>query len=320
MDLKVDKIDKELLFELDKNARQSSRQLARIVGINKEAALYRIKRLERKGIINGYYALIDFSKMGYFLVRAYIRLQRVTAEEEDQLISTLVQNKNTLQVYKTDGPLDIAIGVLVKNFSEFYALWEKFELKYKKSILETKTSVLFKYLHYNRNYLVEKKRWDNSAHSTGEANAISLDQKDISILKALATDAKMPAVKLAKKLGIPVTSLIYKLRQLEKKKVILGYKAMIDFDKLGYEYYKVDLYLDDISKRASVQGFLRLRPEIIYEDITIGGSDVEFDVEVKSYDDLYSLLKELKKVFPGAIRYYTFYKAKKIYKYIYVPE
>jgi DNA-binding Lrp family transcriptional regulator len=317
---KIDEIDKRLLFELDRNARQSYPQLARRLGASKDVVRYRMRRLEKEGVINGYYALIDFSKVGYSLIRVYLRLQQMVPEQEEQLISDLVRNKNTLQVYKTDGPWDIAMGILARSFEEFYALWEQFELKYRKNVLERSIAILFKYVHYHRNYLVERQRRDFASYSTGNSRKEEFEAKDILLLKSLATDAKMPAVKLAEKLGVPVSTAIYKTRQLEKRGVILGYKAKIDFDKLGYEYYKVDLYLDDIAKRKAIQGFIRLRPELVYEDITIGGSDVEFDVEVKSYDDLYSLLTELRKAFPGTIRYYTFYKAKKIYKYIYVPE
>ncbi len=320
MELKIDKVDRMLLFELDRDCRQSYRQLAKKAGVSKDVALYKARRLEKEGIINGYYALIDFSKLGYFLIRVYLRLQRMTVEGEEQLISDLVKNKSTLQVYKADGPWDVAMGILVRSFDEFYAVWEQFELKHRKHILERNIAVLFKYVHYYRNYLVEKQKRDHNPISAGNSKSEEFDTKDRMLLRALATDAKTPIVRIAKQLNLPISTTIYKLKRLEKTGVILAYKAKIDFEKLGYEYYKVDIYLDDIAMRKAIQSFVEVRPEIVYEDITIGGSDVEFDVEVKRYDDFYSLLKELRTAFPGAIRNYTFYKAKKIYKYIYVPE
>lgn len=55
----MDKIDDQILTNLQKNARISNAEIARRVGLAPSAVLERIRRLERAGVVLGYTARID---------------------------------------------------------------------------------------------------------------------------------------------------------------------------------------------------------------------------------------------------------------------
>ena len=61
----MDKIDKKIVFELQKNGRLSNFDLAEKVGLSPSPCLRRIKNLEKKTIISGYNAIIDEELFGY---------------------------------------------------------------------------------------------------------------------------------------------------------------------------------------------------------------------------------------------------------------
>ena len=61
----MDKIDKKIVFELQKNGRLSNFDLAEKVGLSPSPCLRRIKNLEKKKIISGYTAIIDEELFGY---------------------------------------------------------------------------------------------------------------------------------------------------------------------------------------------------------------------------------------------------------------
>ena len=63
--IKLDLKDKKLLYELDMHARQPNSQLAKKVGLSKQAVQYRISRLQEKGIIKGFYPVINVPKLSY---------------------------------------------------------------------------------------------------------------------------------------------------------------------------------------------------------------------------------------------------------------
>lgn len=63
---------------------------------------------------------------------------------------------------------------------------------------------------------------------------MSLDKLDIKILKNLLVDSRQSSRQLALKLGISTVTILSRLKKLEAQKIIKGYTATIDHEKLGY--------------------------------------------------------------------------------------
>ncbi len=63
----MDETDVKILELLLADARLSSRQIARRVGVSVGTVLGRIKRMEHRGLIKGYSAILDHEKLGYEL-------------------------------------------------------------------------------------------------------------------------------------------------------------------------------------------------------------------------------------------------------------
>ena len=81
----LDKKDKQILLELDLNARIPLTQLAKKVNLSPQTTKYRMEQLEKKGIIKRYVTFFDVSKFGYLYYRLYIRLENTTTEEEKEI-------------------------------------------------------------------------------------------------------------------------------------------------------------------------------------------------------------------------------------------
>ncbi|HFE38933.1 MAG TPA: Lrp/AsnC family transcriptional regulator [Gammaproteobacteria bacterium] len=69
----IDAIDKQILCELQQDARLSYSELGRRINLSQPATAERVKKLESIGIITGYQAQIDQTKIGC-PIRAMIRL------------------------------------------------------------------------------------------------------------------------------------------------------------------------------------------------------------------------------------------------------
>jgi len=317
---KLDKKDSHLLFELDRNSRQSIHELAKRTHLSRDVVSYRMKQLEKKEVIKGYITLIDFTKLGYQGIRVYLKLQNTTREIEEKIIQEFLKEKNIITAYRTDGRYDLAIGFLVKDLREYQRTYEAILQKYRRYIIERHFSVFLDFIQYTRNYLVEKKLRDYTVCSTGSFKAYDYDAKDLELLREIAVDSRITLLELARRLGMTPAGVKYKLRLLEKQKVIVAYKSIIDYHQLGYEYYKVDMEVEDLAIIEGLNQYIIHHPNILYRDVTVGGSDFEFDCEFRSQDDFYKMINEMKLLFPGKIRSYYYYKGLKIYKYAYFPE
>lgn len=317
--IKLDKKDRRILYELDMNARQPVGQIAKKVGLSKEVVGYRIKRLEKEGVIKSYYTIIDMSKLGYFSFRVYIKLLDTTPEVEDKMLDYLVKNKKVFYVAEIDGPFDVNFAVWVKNIYEFDDFYRKFKERFKKNLGEEKISIFTIAHHLHREYLLDKKQVENKIEFFGRSKEEKHDELDIRILRLVASNARVSVVEISSKLKVPERTVAFRIKQLEKKGIIQGYRALLDLGLLGYEYYKVDFVLKDISKFKELVSYAYSHPNIVYVDETIGGSDFEFDLEVKNKEQFIEIVDELRTKFPE-IRGWNYLTTRRYDKLLYFPD
>ena len=69
----MDKVDKEILKELQENAKQNTKQIASKIGLSVTPTYERIKRLEKSGVIKKYVALVDRQIIGKQII-AYCQI------------------------------------------------------------------------------------------------------------------------------------------------------------------------------------------------------------------------------------------------------
>jgi len=321
MALNIDLKDRRILNELDKNARQSNSEIAKKVGLKKNIVNYRIKQLEKKQIIKEYYTLIDSSKLGYYFFRIYIKLQNINPEKEQEFKEYLAKKQEITWIGTLTSKWDVLLGIHTLSLHKFREVWVDI-LNYSRLIIQDyNISILVDYVHYRKAYLMNEKK-DTSGLSWTISSGLekeNFDDTDLKVIKQILTNARMPIIDIAKKLNLSATTIVYRLKQLEKKQIIKEYRANINYEILGYEYYKTDIHLNDLSIIPQLEEFAKTNPNIVYVDKTIGGSDFEFDVEVKNLDEFLKIINTLLKKFSDKIRSYTYIRFLKYDKISYLP-
>jgi len=309
--------DRKLLYELDKNSRQTNSEIGKNIRMNKNTVNYKIKKFEQEQIILSYYTVIDYSKLGYFNFRFYAKFFNTTTEKEQEIIDWLVKNPKAGVVARIETVFDLAFMVWVKNPYEFEKFWFEFKEKFRPYFWNEKVDVFTSVYHFKRKYLI------NSQESTdydfiGENKIINHDELDLKILRILSKNARIPLIEIAEKLKTPERTIAFRIKKLEKNKIIQGYKANLNYGKLGYEYHKINIHLNKVPKRSELLEFANTQPNIIYYDISNNDYDYEIDVEVKEKQGLLNLLAELKEKFQ--VRDIEILTFKKYYKLELIPE
>jgi DNA-binding Lrp family transcriptional regulator len=80
--IKLDKIDRKILKELQADGRITNVELAKHVGISAPPCLRRVRSLEDAGLIKGYNARIDPQAMGYGLT-VFVQVRLTSQAEAD---------------------------------------------------------------------------------------------------------------------------------------------------------------------------------------------------------------------------------------------
>ena len=316
--MKLDKKDWRILYELDVNARQTNSAIAKKVGLSKYSVAYRIKQLEQKGIIEGYYTIIDFYKLGYLSFRIYLKLANASLEVEDQIMDFLNKNDKVTYSAKVKGVFDINFGTIVRNIYEFEKFYSEFKKSFNKYVEKEKVSLFTKVHHFSRAYFLNKKQSTEETRHYGSEEIILIDEKDMHILKLLAQNSRITVVDMSRKLKIAERTIVYRIRNLERKKIIQGYRALFNLKLMGYTVYRLDLSLNNLSNISTFIQFAHHHPNITYFSQGIGCSDAELEIEVKDENAFEDLLEEIRRKFPE-VRSYSYFTFKKYYKEVYFP-
>jgi len=131
-----------------------------------------------------------------------------------------------------------------------------------------------------------------------------VDALDKRILSALTQDARASARKLGKKLGIATSTVSARIAWLERKGVIRGYSARIDYDKLGFEWVAL---IEVIARKGGIPETIRklakLHNVFAAYDLT-GTTDCMALARFRSRKELDAFVKGLQTI-PGVDRTIT---------------
>ena len=315
--------DKKILYQLDLNARQSLTQIGKKVDLSKNMVGYRIKRLEKNGIIKNYYTFIDGLRLGYIVLRLYITFQYITEEIEKEIINYFVKNKSTVVVYSLQGRFNFEVVFWIKDLDNFYQFWQRILKKYGDYFQDQRLSFYIKYITFKLSYLIsENQEINHQKHidSMGGKKPVEIDDLDLKILKIISLNARLPLIIIANKLGTGPATIKYRLNRLIKMDIIKGFRPNIDYSQLGYQYYKLDLYLKDYNKRNEIISYIRNNPHLYAIDVTTGVSHLELEFHVKKLESLNNIMSGINNNFPGAMRNYRNLIFKKIHKYSFFTE
>ena len=111
--MELNETDKKILKNLLEDARFSSRQIAKNVGVSVGTVLSRIKKMENDGIIKGYAAILNHEKLGYELtVVTEITVSKGRLVEMENEIAKI---PNVCGVYDVTGLTDAIIIAKFKS-------------------------------------------------------------------------------------------------------------------------------------------------------------------------------------------------------------
>jgi len=314
--IRLDLKDREILFQLDTNARQSNSEIAKKIRLNKNVVNYRIKKLEESGIIKGYNTIIDFSKLGLFLFRVYIDFYEFDIEKEKEALNFLIGLKGTDNIIKAVGNWNIVADFYVKDISYFHKIFLDFLDNHRTLIKNYDIELVVKEKIFLRKYLIpEKKNTKSNLVVVGGSLKEKVDKSDQGIINLVLENARIPVIELASKLKITSSTAIQRMRKLLKKKIIAGYKVNLDLDKLNYSRYKIFFELDDTKSINEISSYCETRNFVVGISQAIGNNfDFRIDVEVNKFIEITDLIEDIKRNFPGRIRDYKYVRFVEEYK------
>ena len=123
MNKKIDRIDKNILFELQKNGRLSNIELSKRVGLSATPCLERVKRLENDKFIVGYQAILNPKKLdAALLVIVEITLTKTSPDVFDDFSKAVHGLEVIQECHLVSGNFDFLLKTRVADMAAYREL------------------------------------------------------------------------------------------------------------------------------------------------------------------------------------------------------
>jgi Lrp/AsnC family transcriptional regulator, leucine-responsive regulatory protein len=128
---------------------------------------------------------------------------------------------------------------------------------------------------------------------------VSLDKHDRNILRELNKNSRASYVELTQKVSLSANAIKNRIKSLEKNGVIQSYKISIDWAKLGFEWYGIQLKnIKSMGSDKKIINYFINHPKIIfYYEYEEGNWDYDFGIIVRNSRELREFINEFRAAF-----------------------
>lgn len=131
--------------------------------------------------------------------------------------------------------------------------------------------------------------------------AVSLDEKDMKILKILAKNARIPYSEIAKMIELSDVAVIKRVKRLEQSGIIKGYTLIIDPKKLGFNSISITGIDVEPEHLFDVINKLRSMDNVKYIALTTGDHSIIITVWARNGEEMAMIHDRISKI-PGVKR------------------
>lgn len=291
----------KILAALELRARDTYSDIAARLDVSEQLVQYHVEKAEREKIILSYTTIIDLRLINRTFHLLYIRFFGLSTKTERNWLMKLNEMPGISVVVRTVGRWNVCIGVVAERPEHLTQMVSKacadVEGKIAEMLISTEIECTYsslQILHRHKPVILQTRATENP---------VLIDEVDENILKVLSARCRTPATVIANKLGISSSTVQRRIARLEESGVIIGYKAQIDYDRLGYPQYRLLFKLTDSSPKV-IAG---LKKETLASGIVqstsryLGMGDLDLRCNTRSLDELTNFIDTLRDKFADEI-------------------
>ena len=141
--MQLDRIDREILALLSKNARISNKELAGAVGLSPSSTHERTKRLFDNGLILGAHVAVDLARLGLSLkALLFVQMSEHEKTNLDAFVHDVMQFAEVRSAYMITGRFDAVVELVTRDTTHLHrVVVEKFSSR--PEVHRIETSIIF---------------------------------------------------------------------------------------------------------------------------------------------------------------------------------
>ena len=137
--IKLDKIDRKILRDIQANGRITNVELSKNAGISAPPCLRRVRALEEHGLIKGYYARLNSEALGYALtVFAQIKLESQAEHDLKKFEEKCEALDMVRECHMLSGEVDFLLRIVAPDWDSYQQFLTR-ELTSMENVISVKT-------------------------------------------------------------------------------------------------------------------------------------------------------------------------------------
>jgi len=317
MFVKLDLLDKKIITELNKNVRSSYSDIAKKLKTSKEVINYRIKRLEKEGIIKEYVTIFGF---GYRAYKILINFSKIDSKNDKKILNYLNSNSYINWLTPCTGAWDLVFAIMAKTPNEFDVILREIMQNIGEFVGNYKLGISVGSETFGHTYVLNSV---NDSKSVKKNNYYDLDydDKDKKIAKILHKNSRAKLMDIYKETNIPIDTIKYRIKKMEKNAIIKRYRLILDTSRLGYDRYEIFLRFINLTDNLSskFKEYSKQNPNIEFFSRCVGSWDIELTVHFKNQQDLRSFILDVKEKFGENIQLFETISLFETQNFVYFP-
>lgn len=319
---KLSRSDLILLSELEGNSRQSLSQLAKKLRISQQLLSYRLQSLKKRNIIKSFYTQINFTRFGYTRYRIMLRLSNFSQQKEEEIIRYLMNHPNVQWIVECGGRWDYIINFMAKHIIQFDQFLREFKKKFPKQVQNYNVLTIIEVIELGRSYFTKSYRNIDELPIFGRKfESINIDNTDLKILDLLSENARITSAEISKKVGVSLTTVSSRIKNMVRKKIIRGFKPLIHLENTPYSTFKTPIKLQNHTeeKEKEIIDYLKTDVRVVAIIKLIGQWNFEMEFEVDSRESMLELTRNFRDKFKDVVSEFELVPLFHEYRYNFFP-
>lgn len=297
--IKLDAFDKRILEVLIENSREQISTIAKKIKLRRENVNYRINRLIKLGLIKEFNMILNEKSLGLSHYVVFVELVKLGETTEKQIIEYLKNSQFMswigtsagrwslvfdVVIYDKDSNLEEILKKFLKRFGDYIENYEVLKLS-KGDYFASK--LIGKSREFHRKikdkYLLQK-----------------IDNTDLKILSLLNKDSRKTLVDISTQTNLTPNGINNRIKSLENNGIIMEYTISLNWKKLGYEWFAIQIKLHKYDEEIDnkIELFFKNHKKVVFYYKYLGGSwDYDIGVLVQNSDELRDFINEYRREF-----------------------
>ena len=299
--MRLSEKQKKILGRALLTAGESLNEIAQQTNYREHSIRYVLKQLGDAEIIKPS-AYINVYPLGYSYHGLWFNFGTNSAQEKDRLLDYLLESERVAYVRENGGAFTHTVGICARNLEELTEFLDELGRMFGSFIKEKFISRMCSMTDFSLKFFTPDSQNIQQLHMGIGREKVKIDELDHRILSCLSSCGSPSSTAIARELGVPASTIAYRLNHLKEQDIWMGTRFLVDFAKIGLQTYIHLVYVRGIvpDLQDRLLQFARNHPYIYYIVKSLGDFEFELGSAMEHSQEAASITQQLQESF-GAV-------------------